>query len=46
MVLQFQMLPRLRRLIYKKLGADNKKEVFQKGLKATNLQQLNELHRE
>ena len=40
------MLPRLRRLVHDKLGADKAKEVFEKGLKTTNVQQLHELQRE
>ena len=46
MVLQSRMLPRLRRLAPNKLGADKAKEVFEKGLKTTNVQQLHELQRE
>ena len=46
MVLQSRMLPRLRRLVHDKLGADKAKEVFEKGLKTTNVQQLHELQRE
>ena len=46
MVLQSRMLPRLRRLVHDKLGADKAKEVFEKGLKTINVQQLHELQRE
>jgi len=46
MALQSRMLPRLRRLVHDKLGADKAKEVFEKGLKTTNVQQLHELQRE
>jgi len=46
MALQSRMLPRLRRLVHDKLGADKAKEVFEKGLKTTNVQQLRELQRE
>ena len=45
-VLQSRMLPRLRRLVHDKLGADKAKEVFEKGLKTKNVQQLHELQRE
>lgn len=46
MVLQSRILPRLRGLVHDKLGADKAKEVFEKGLKTTNVQQLHELQRE
>ena len=46
MFLQIWMLPRLRRLVHDKLRADKAKEVFEKGLKTTNVQQLHELQRE
>ena len=44
--LQSRMLPRLRRLVHEKLGFDKAEEVFQKGLKTTNVKQLHELQRE
>ena len=44
--LQSRMLPRLRRLVHDKLGADKAEEVFEKGLKTKNVQQLHELQRE
>ena len=46
MTLQSRMLPRLRRLVHEKLGFDKAEEVFQKGLKTKNVQQLHELQRE
>ena len=46
MTLQSRMLPRLRRLVHEKLGFDKAEEVFQKGLKTTNVKQLHELQRE
>jgi hypothetical protein len=46
MVIQSRMLPRLRRKVHDKFGSDKSKEVFEKGLKTTNVQQLHELQRE
>ncbi len=46
MVIQSRMLPRLRRKVHYKLGSDKSKEVFEKGLKTTNVQQLHEPQRE
>tara|TARA_A200000113_G_C8764679_1_gene322273 strand:- start:438 stop:605 length:168 start_codon:yes stop_codon:yes gene_type:complete len=46
MTLQSRMLPRLKRLVHEKLGFDKAEELFEKGLKTTNVQQLHELQRE
>ena len=46
MILQSRMLPRLRKKVLEKFGIDKSKEVFEKGIKTTTLQQLHELQRE
>ena len=46
MTLQSRMLPRLKKLVHEKSGFDKAEEVFQKGLKTTNVKQLHELQRE
>ena len=40
MVIQSRMLPRIRRKVHDKLGSDKSQEVFEKGLKTTNVQRL------
>ena len=46
MVIQSRILQRLRRKVHDELGSDKSKEVFEKVLKTTNVQQLHELQRE